>query len=110
MKQSEIWQAYLNPIVGSEQGGMRPVVIISGNALNQHLNVIVVCPLTSKIKNYQGHVILEPSETNGLDKPSEILNFHVRSIAKDRLVRKLGSITAKELELTKKGLNEILTF
>ena len=110
MKQREIWQADLNPAKGSEQAGFRPVVIISGNLLNQYLNVVIVCPLTTKVKNYKGHVVLQPNTENGLSSPSEILNFHVRSISKDRLVKKLGAITQKELELTKKGLNEILTF
>lgn len=110
MKQREIWQANLNPAKGSEQAGFRPVVIISGNLLNEYLNVVIVCPLTSKVKNYKGHVVLKPSEQNGLDKTSEILNFHVRSISKDRLVKKLGVITEKELVQTKRGLNEILTF
>ena len=60
MKQAEIWRAYLNPSVGSEQSGLRPVVIISGNALNNNLNVVIACLLTSRIKNYKGNVILEP--------------------------------------------------
>jgi mRNA interferase MazF len=110
MRQGEIWQAYLDPIVGSEQGGMRPVVVISGNAMNTYLNVVIICPLTTKIKSYKGHVVLEPNGQNGLSQASEILNFHVKSISKDRLVKKLGSITEKELELTKKGLNENLTY
>lgn len=110
MKQAEVWRAYLDPTVGSEQSGLRPVVVISGNTMNDHFNVVIVCPITSKLKNYKGHVILEPSAANGLDKRSEILNFHVRSVSKDRLVKKLGVITEKELELTKKGLNEIMTF
>ncbi|MBI1287359.1 MAG: type II toxin-antitoxin system PemK/MazF family toxin [Flavobacteriales bacterium] len=110
MKQREIWQANLNPTKGSEQAGFRPVVIISGNLMNEYLNVVIACPLTSKLKNYKGHVILHPSDQNGLSEPSEILNFHVRSISKDRLMKRLGTISEKELELTKKGLNEIMTF
>lgn len=110
MKQREIWEVNLNPTKGSEQAGFRPVVIVSGNLMNKYLNVIIVCPLTSKLKNYKGHVVLQPNEQNGLTQASEILNIHVRSISKDRLVKRLGSITQEELNLTKKGLNEILTF
>jgi mRNA interferase MazF len=110
MKQSEIWQVNLNPTKGSEQAGLRPVVIISGNLMNQYLNVVIVCPLTSKLKNYKGNVILEPNSDNGLSAVSEILNFHVRSISKERLVKKIGNISKEELEQTKKGLNEILTY
>ena len=110
MKQAEIWYADLNPVKGSEQEGYRPVVIISGNLLNKYLKIVIVCPLTTKIKNYKGNLVLNPTDKNGLKKPSEILIFHIRSISKDRLVKKIGSITGEELEVLKKGLNEIMKY
>ena len=88
----------------------RPVVIISGNLLNQHLNVVIVVPLTTKIKNYKGNPVLAPSKTNGLKVESEMLIFHVRSVSKDRLVKKLGSIGSLELQQSIKTLNEILKY
>ncbi|HLP33415.1 MAG TPA: type II toxin-antitoxin system PemK/MazF family toxin, partial [Bacteroidia bacterium] len=54
MKQGEIWFANLNPTKGSEQAGMRLVVIVSGNLANTHLNTVICCPLSTKIKNYKG--------------------------------------------------------
>lgn len=45
MKQCEIWYANLNPTKGSEQAGLRPVVILSGNLLNQYLPIVIVAPL-----------------------------------------------------------------
>ncbi|HSM48408.1 MAG TPA: type II toxin-antitoxin system PemK/MazF family toxin, partial [Draconibacterium sp.] len=108
MKQCDIWYADLNPVRGSEQQGFRPVVIISGNMLNQYLPVVIVCPLTSKIKNYKGNIVLEPDEENGLTEPSEIMIFHIRSISKERLVRKIGEITSGELDGLKLGLDDIL--
>ncbi len=110
MRQGDIWNVNLNPTKGSEQAGFRPVVIVSGNLLNQHLNVVIAIPLTTKIKNYKGNPVLNPSQTNGLKAPSEILVFHIRSISKERLVRKLGNISATELELVIKTLNEILKY
>ena len=110
MKQGEIWQANLNPSKGSEQAGFRPVVILSGNLLNQHLNIIIVAPLTTKIKNYKGNPVLNPDKVNGLKSVSELLVFHIRSISKDRLEKKLGSITKPELTLTLKTLNDILKY
>ena len=110
MKQGEIWYADLNPSKGSEQAGLRPVVIVSGNLLNQHLNIVIVIPLTTKVKNYKGNPVLNPTKTNGLKTESEILVFHIRSLSKERLVRKLGSINPNELELSLKTLNEILRY
>jgi mRNA interferase MazF len=110
MKQGEVWFANLNPSKGSEQAGLRPVVIISGNLLNQHLNVVIVTPLTSKVKRYKGNPILIPSVTNGLKNESEMLIFHIRSISKDRLVNKVGNIQTEELDRAKKTLNDILRY
>jgi mRNA interferase MazF len=110
MRQAEIWYANLNPTKGSEQAGMRPVVILSGNLLNEHLNIVIVAPLTTKIKNYKGNPILTPTITNGLKNESEILVFHIRSISKDRLVKKLGKLEPGELDQALKTLNEILRF
>lgn len=110
MKQGEIWNANLNPVKGSEQAGFRPVVVVSGNLLNTHLNIVIVVPLTTKIKRYKGNPILFPSSTNGLKSESEMLIFHIRSLSKDRLVKKIGNIEAGDLALSVKTLNEILKF
>ncbi len=110
MKQKEIWYADLNPVRGSEQSGFRPVVIVSGNLLNTYLEVVIACPLTTKIKNYKGNLIIEPNETNGLERKSEVLTFHIRSVSKARLVKKIGLITDSELKTIKTCLDEILTY
>lgn len=110
MKQGEIWELYLNPTKGSEQSGRRPAVILSGNLLNTYLQVVIVCPLTTSIKNYKGNLIIEPNEINGLEKKSEVLTFHVRSVSKSKLDKKLGKIPQKDVEVIKKTLNDILKF
>ena len=110
MKQCEIWYADLNPVKGSEQKGFRPVVIISGNLLNKYLQIVIACPLTSKIKEYKGNIILEPNDQNGLSEKSEVMVFHIRSISKERLVKKTGFITSKQLSDIKQGLGDILRY
>ena len=110
MKQGEIWYADLNPTKVSEQSGLRPVAIISGNLLNEHLQIIIVVPLATKIKNYKGNPILTPNKVNGLKTESEMLTFHVQSISKDRLVRKIGIIDIADLNLSMKTLNDILKY
>jgi mRNA interferase MazF len=110
MKQGEIWFVDLNPTKGSEQAGQRPVVVVSGNLMNEHLAVVIVVPLTTKIKNYKGNPILTPNKTNGLKTESEMLVFHIRSVSKDRLVRKIGRIENEVLTRTIKTLNDILKY
>ena len=110
MQQGEIWYTNLNPIKGSEQSGIRPVVIISGNLMNKYLNVVITCPLITKIKNYKGNVVLKPNSTNKLKATSEILVFHIRSISKGRFTKKIGDISPEELKLLKKGLDDVLRY
>lgn len=110
MKQGEIWYANLNPARGSEQAGFRPVVVLSGNLLNKYLNVVIVAPLTTKIKKYKGNPVLTPNKTNGLKDESEMLIFHIRSVSKDRLVERSGVIDPGELDLAVKTLNDILKY
>lgn len=110
MKQGEIWYADLNPTKGSEQSGLRPVVVVSGNLLNQHLNVVIVVPLTTKVKGYKGNPVLKPSKENGLKTESEMLVFHIRSVSKERLVRRLGAIEQQAIIQVVKTLNDILKY
>lgn len=110
MKQGEIWDLYLDPILGREQGGRRPAVIISGNLLNKYLEVVIVCPLTTNIKNYKGNLILVPSKKNGLQKKSEVLTFHIRSVSKRRLDKKLGDLSEKEVAYIKATVDDILRY
>ncbi len=110
MKQGEIWLADLNPVKGSEQQGFRPVVIISGNAMNDHLGISIICPLTSKIKNYAGCLIVEANEVNGLPQKSEVITFQIRTLAHERLSRKIGVLTKEQVGWIRRGLTEVLTY
>jgi mRNA interferase MazF len=110
VKQGEIWIVDLNPVKGNEQAGQRPVVILSGNLLNQHLPLVIVSPLTTKIKRYKGNPILKPSKVNGLKGESELHIFHIRSISKARLVKNMGDIDHYQLLLAVKTLNDLLKY
>ncbi len=108
MKQGEIWNVYFDPIKGSEQAGNRPAVIISGNLMNSISDLAIVCPLTSSIKNYKGHPILKPDKLNGLEVPSEVLVFQIRTLSKLRFKKRIGMISVEQLSEIKETLNEIL--
>ena len=110
MKQCEIWITDLDPVKGSEQKGRRPMVIISGNVLNTYMPIVIACPLTSKIKGYKGNLILEPDDTNRLSQKSEVLTFHIRSVSKERLIKKVGRITGTQLKELRQGLDDILRY
>ena len=110
MLKGEIWMADLSPKHGKEQSGQRPVVIISGNVMNIHFDLVITCPLSSKIKNFIGNVILTPSPANGLLHESEILVFQIRSISKDRLIKRLGQIESHEITLIEANLSKIFKY
>lgn len=110
MRQGEIWYANLTPTKGTEQSGHRPVVIISGDMLNFNLPIVIACPLTTKIKGYKGNVILEPDSSNGLEHTSEVLTFHIRSMAQERLSRRVGKVSKKELNAIKETVDDLLRY
>ena len=96
MKQKDIWLTDLNPTTGSEIWGKRPVVIISGDAMNDHQNLKIVCPITSSIKQLMGCVVLQKNEQNGLEKDSEIVTWQVRAIDESRLIHKIGEVSDEQ--------------
>lgn len=108
MRQGEIWFADLEPTKESEQSGRRPVVIISGNTLNGTLPIVIVVPVTSKIKSYPTCVLLRKGRANGLKKDSEAIPFQIRTITKKRLTKRIGRVTNEELRGILKGLFAVL--
>lgn len=110
MKQKDIYWANLAPAKGHEQDGKRPVVILSGNALNDKMGLFIVCPLSSKIKQYPGCVPLKKDKSNNLSGDSEILTFQIRTISKNRLGKKIGKITDGQLALVFQGLFDTFTY
>ncbi len=110
MLQKDIYLADLNPTVGKEQKGKRPVVIISGNTMNKNLGIFIVCPVSSKIKNYVGCVSLPKNKANKLAENSEIITFQIRTIAKERMIKKIGEITNEQLKEIFYSLNEVFYY
>ena len=68
MKQGDIYYVDLAPTVGSEQAGKRPAVIVSGNTMNDHLGIVLVCPLSTHIKAYPTCVTLRKKQTKLIKK------------------------------------------
>ena len=108
--QKEIWMADLEPVKGSEQGGTRPVIIISGPSMNAHYPVVFICPLTSKIKPYKGCPVIQPDKVNKLTVASQAIPFQIRTVSKSRLKKKIGLITEDQLDEIKRGLHIFLTY
>jgi mRNA interferase MazF len=93
----EIWIAALDPVVGHEQAGTRPVLVLSENIYNQGpAGLVFGIPITSKLRSLPHHLRLQPPE-GGLTLPSSLLCDGLRSLSRERLVRKLGVVSPTTL-------------
>jgi len=93
IKRGEIFLANLEPVEGSEQGGIRPVLIIQNDSSNIYSPVTIVAAITSKVyeKEYPTNVFLLKKDSK-LDKDSTILLNQIRTLDKRRLIRKVSSL------------------
>ena len=93
----EIYYAGLSPVVGSEQGGYRPVVVLQNNKGNRYSTTIIVAPISSKLTEnpLPTHVMVE---SNCLEKKSVILLEQIRTIDKQRIREKVGFIDNKVMQ------------
>lgn len=104
----EIWNADLNPTRGHEQAGKRPVLVISTDIFNEGpADFVVVLPITSKGKGIAMHVEVEP-EQSGLKMKSYVLCDGIRSIAKERLLSRLGNLDGGKLEEVERRLKILM--
>lgn len=93
----EVWMLNFDPTRGHEQAGTRPALIISVDLFNAGAaELVIVLPITSRSKGVRSHVAIQPSE-GGLSVASFIKCEDVRSIAKERLIRRLGVVSARTL-------------
>lgn len=93
IKRGDMFYADLSPVVGSEQGGIRPVVIIQNDIGNKHSPTVIAAAITSQTgKNKLPTHIEINSEDSGLKADSIVLTEQIRTIDKSRLKEKIGHI------------------
>lgn len=102
MLRGEIWQVDLDPARGSEANKRRPAVIVSNDRANATATrlgrgVITVVPVTSNIDKIYPFQVLLSAATSGLAVDSKAQGEQVRSVATQRLLRRLGQVSATEL-------------
>ncbi len=93
VKRGDIYYADLSPVVGSEQGGVRPVLIIQNDIGNKYSPTVIATAITSQINKAKmpTHIELDANEY-GLSKDSVVLAEQIRTIDKRRLKEKIGHI------------------
>ena len=101
-----VW-ADLNPVIGQEQAGRRPVVVISHDVFNERSGTVIAMAITSRPQRAGFPLTLE-LESGDLPKKSWVKISQVRTLSVLRLGEKIGRITHEELEQLIDGLNEII--
>ncbi len=93
IERGDIVVANLEPVKGSEQGGIRPALIIQNNIHNKHSPTTILAPITSKIysKNYPTNVFISKKDSK-LPKDSTILLNQIRTIDKSRIKKRISNL------------------
>ena len=93
IKRGEIYFADLSPVIGSEQGGVRPVLVVQNNVGNKYSPTIIAAAITSQLEKAKlpTHIQL-PAEKFGLPKDSVVLLEQIRTLDKKRLKEKIGEL------------------
>jgi len=99
VKRGEIYSADLDPVVGSEQGGVRPVLVIQNDIGNRFSPTVIVLAITSKLSKARLPTHVEvPAGESGLTKPSLILAEQVRTLEKTRLGDRVGKLNERDMQ------------
>ncbi len=95
VKRGEIYYADLSPVVGSEQGGVRPVLVVQNDVGNRYSPTVIAAAITSKLDKAKlpTHIALRAGEC-GLPQNSVVLLEQIRTIDKQRLKEKVGELPA----------------
>jgi mRNA interferase MazF len=99
--------ADLNPVIGSEQGGLRPVLILSHNVFNERSGTVIAVVLTSQPQRAGFPLTLELSEQN-LPKKSWVKISQIRTLSIKRIGKKIATLSDEKLSLIIEGFNEII--
>ena len=92
VKRGELYYADLSPVVGSEQGGIRPVLVVQNDIGNKYSPTIIAAAVTSKINKARLPTHIELPSSYGLVKDSVILLEQIRTLDKRRLKERIGEL------------------
>lgn len=104
----DIYWADLNPVIGSERGGLRPVLILSHNVFNERSGTVIAVALTSQPQRAGYPLTFEPTNEK-LPKKSWVKISQIRTLSVERIRKKISKVSDEELAIIVEGLNEIIS-
>ena len=105
IKRGELYYADLSPVVGSEQGGVRPVLVVQNDIGNKYSPTVIVAAITSQINKAKIPTHIELGTTFGLSKDSVLLLEQIRTLDKQRLKEKMGSLDDSSMNMINQALS-----
>ena len=93
MKRYELYSVNLDPTIGVEMKKTRPCLIISPDEMNQHVQSIIVAPLTTQHRNIPSRIKIEANVSNGLSETSYVALDQIKTIDKMRCSKRIGIIS-----------------
>ena len=103
----DIYWADLNPVIGSEQGGLRPVLILSHNVFNDRSGTVIAAAITSQPQK-AGYPLTMALANTKLPKKSWVKISQIRTLSTKRIGKRIANASDEELALIIEGLNEII--
>ena len=103
----DIHWADLNPVIGSEQGGLRPVLVLSHNIFNERSGTVIAVAITSQSQRAGFPLTLELTDSK-LPKKSWVKISQIRTLSVKRIGKKIAGVSEENLSLVIEGLNEII--
>lgn len=105
IKRGEIYFAQLNPVIGSEQGGIRPVLVVQNDIGNQYSPTTIILAITSQINKAKLPTHIEiKAQDYGLERDSVILSEQIRTIDKTRLKQRIAVLTEETMHKVDQAL------
>ncbi len=104
IKRGELYYADLSPVVGSEQGGVRPVLVVQNDVGNKYSPTVIAAAVTSKMNKAKLPTHIELPSSFGLAKNSVILLEQIRTIDKRRLKERIGELSLNTMKRVDKAI------
>ena len=110
MRRGDVYWVNLDPVVGSEVGKKRPVVIVQNDLANRTSPTVTVIPLSGRVERVYPFQVRIPAGESGLPKESKALCEQIRTVSRRRLIERIGTLAPERLHEIRVALDRHLWF
>jgi mRNA interferase MazF len=110
VRRGDVVVVNLDPTIGVEIKKTRPAIVVSNDSINQFSQLVVVVPLTKNTAHLSPSHVVIPKGTARLTFTSKVVTEQIKAVDKQRIVRRLGSLTTPVLDQVERALKNTLAF